>query len=447
MMRSMYSAISGLRVHQTKMDVIGNNIANVNTIGFKASKTTFQEVLTQVIRGAGSPQGGLGGTNPQQIGLGVDIASMNVNHKQGGVQRTEYPLDVMINGNGFFVVTNDTNVQNRYYTRAGAFTTDELGYLVDPNGYKVLGYDEKNAIAPVRVNYSATTPGTATGNKHTDPGTDRQKDISPVQVKGNINFDDEEYSTTIDVFDSLGRVHTISVNFTDKIVGNTTGTNPQAISYRKVQFGEKTTDVVFAKFDAQGNYVGLVKNVTKDATTGVIAETDPNTVIQFSLSNIPGADDIKFTINDSTFKDEKGNPLLTQFSGKSDAKGVRLTGNAAGVLDKFSISDKGQVTAVFTNGETKVISTLMLAAFDNAAGLEKTGNNLFADTINSGTPKLGKAGSGSIGSLVPGAYEMSNVDLSQEFVDMITTQRGFQANSRIITTTDEMLQELVNLKR
>ncbi|AOT68276.1 flagellar hook protein FlgE [Geosporobacter ferrireducens] len=448
MMRSMYSAVSGLRVHQTKMDVIGNNIANVNTVGFKASKVTFQEVFSQVIKGASSPQGGMGGTNPQQIGLGASIASMNVRHTQGASQRTNYPLDVMIDGSGFFVVTDDVNLQNRYYTRAGAFTLDKQGNLLDPNGYKVLGYDENNAIVPIQVNFSATATATATANKYTDTGTppNRLNDISPIQLKGNINPDDTKYSTTIDVFDSLGRVHTVSVNFTDNVVGNTGGSDPQVVSYRKVQFGEDPANVAYVKFDAQGNYVGLVESVAIGAGDAII-ETNPNTTIAFSLKNIPGADDINFTINDSTFQDDNGNALLTQFAAESDAKGVLQVGNSAGVLDDFTISDKGEVVGIFTNGERKVLATLMLADFDNAPGLQKIGNNLFMDTINSGTPKLGRPGSGSLGALAPGTLEMSNVDLSEEFVDMITTQRGFQANSRMITTTDEMLQELVNLKR
>ncbi|MTI57302.1 flagellar hook protein FlgE [Geosporobacter ferrireducens] len=446
MMRSMYSAVSGLRVHQTKMDVIGNNIANVNTVGFKASKVTFQEVFSQVIKGASSPQGGMGGTNPQQIGLGASIASMNVRHTQGAAQRTNYPLDVMIDGSGFFVVTDDVNLQNRYYTRAGAFTLDKQGNLIDPNGYKVLGYDENNAIVPVQVNFSATATATATANRYTANPANPAADKSAIQLKGNINFDDAEYATTIDVFDSLGRVHTVSVTFTDNLVGNTGGTDPQVFSYRKVQFGEDPANVAYVKFDAQGNYVGLVESVAIGAND-LIAETNPNITIGFSLKNIPGADDITFTINDSTFQDDNGNALLTQFAGESDAKGVLMVGNSAGVLDDFTISDKGEVVGIFTNGERKVLATLMLADFDNAPGLQKIGNNLFMDTINSGTPKLGKPGSGSLGALAPGTLEMSNVDLSEEFVDMITTQRGFQANSRMITTTDEMLQELVNLKR
>lgn len=441
MMRSMYSAVSGLRVHQTKMDVIGNNIANVNTVGFKASKVTFQEVFSQVVRGASSPQGGLGGTNPQQIGLGVNIGAINVDHSKGGIQRTDYGLDLMIDGSGFFVVSNDSNLQNRYYTRAGAFSEDKLGYLVDPNGYRVLGYNDKNEIVPVQINKSATTTATATADSYTD-AVDPFNNVSPIQIKGNINYDDAEYNTTIDVFDSLGRVHTVSVSFKDNLPNTTND-----MSYRKVEFNGGP-DNLYVEFDAQGNYLRLVELDATEIASGIIDTANATAATHEVLINgIPGADDIKFTINDSTFIDENGGKLLTQFAGTSDAKGVRLEGNAAGVLDSYTISNTGEVVGIFTNGERKVLATLMLADFDNPAGMLKMGNNLFKDTNNSGDPKLGKPGSGSLGALAPGALEMSNVDLSREFVDMITTQRGFQANSRMISTTDEMLQELVNLKR
>ncbi|SHI80258.1 flagellar hook protein FlgE [Geosporobacter subterraneus DSM 17957] len=448
MMRSMYSGVSGLRVHQTKMDVIGNNIANVNTVGFKGSKVTFQEVFSQTIRGAGSPQGGRGGTNPQQIGLGVNVASINVIHTKGATMTTNVPTDVMIDGSGFFVVTNDVNFQNKFYTRAGSFVEDKLGFIVDPNGFKVLGYNENNEVRPVQINRSATVVGTATGDREINADTPPNPALnkSGIQIKGNINFGDDtydatkdNYSTTVDVFDSLGRVHTIRVDFKDRIDG-------AGVSYRKLTFNGADADPadVYVKFDASGNYIGLFEGSV--AADGTFSETG-SVVGKLTIANIPGANDISFTINDSVFMDDNGKPLLTHFSGASDAKGVSLTGNSAGVLDNWSISSKGEVIGNFTNGERKILATLMLADFDNPSGMQKIGNNLFIETPNSGTAKYGTPASGSLGALNPGALEMSNVDLSQEFTDMITTQRGFQANSRIITTTDEMLQELVNLKR
>ncbi|NLY67146.1 MAG: flagellar hook-basal body complex protein, partial [Tissierellia bacterium] len=168
MMRSMYSAVSGLRVHQTKMDVIGNNIANINTVGYKRQSVTFQEVFSEVIRGASAPQGGRGGTNPQQIGLGVSVGSINTIHTKGAAQRTDNPEDLMIDGEGFFVVSADPNLENRYYTRAGNFTLDRDGNLVTADGYKVLGYridengDLTSEVVPIQVMRSETVAPTAT---------------------------------------------------------------------------------------------------------------------------------------------------------------------------------------------------------------------------------------------------------------------------------------------
>ncbi len=418
MMRSMYSGVSGLRVHQSKMDVIGNNIANVNTVGFKGSKVTFQEVFSQTIKGAGSPQEGRGGTNPQQIGLGVDVASITVYHTKGSTQRTDRPTDLMIDGNGYFILTNDVNAQNRYYTRAGNFSIDKFGYLVAPNGYKVLD----NNMRPIQINKSETKAATKT---------------SKIQIEGNINSGDNKYTTTVDIYDSLGDVHTLNIEFG-------TNTPDGANSYREFVIKDESgtplfggpSDPKYLKFDSSGNFVDIVDDV------GSSTSADGSFTI-----TIPGTDDISLTIDKSVFTQDTGESLLTQYSNTSDAKGVAMNGNTAGTINDFTISANGEVVGIFTNGERKVLSRIGLADFDNPSGLLKVGGNLFIDTPNSGTPKYGAPSEGSFGDLNPGALEMSNVDLSQEFTDMITTQRGFQANSRIITTTDEMLQELVNLKR
>lgn len=439
MMRSMYSGVSGLKVHQTKMDVIGNNISNVNTVGFKASKVTFSEVFSQTVRGASAPNSGLGGTNPQQIGLGANIGSINVIHTKGSAQRTDNPTDLMIDGNGFFVLSNDANGQNRVYTRAGNFNVDKAGNLVAGNGWKVLDGN----MSPVVINKSKTTPAVAT---------------SGIKIKGNINSKDETYSTSVDLYDSLGDVTKYTIDFTENVT-----TNPisgDQFSYRQIEIKDENGDIKFptyvdatnkqpdekayVKFDAKGNAMGLFK-VSIDGATGYATEGGSANGSLEAKSG--GKNPITIAIDESIFKDADNNPLLSQTSQTSDAKGVPNDGLSPGIIESFTISDKGEVVAKYTNGTSETLATLGLADFDNPAGLRKVGSNFFVDTANSGTAKLGTPATGSFGALAPGALEMSNVDLSQEFTDMITTQRGFQANSKVISTSDEILQELVNLKR
>jgi flagellar hook protein FlgE len=445
----MFSGVSSLRAHQLRMDVIGNNIANVNTVGYKSSNVTFSEMYSQTLKGASSSSDSRGGTNPTQVGLGANIAAISVNHTKGSIQRTDVATDLMIDGSGFFVVTNDANAQNKYYTRAGNFTMDEQGFLVTTEGLKVLDVNMK----PIQVNMSDTKNATAT-NK--------------ITINGNINVSDEDYTTTVDLYDSLGDVHTVNVNFLDARLVTTT---PKTIdplkdpkqypatvtvanySYKEfnitnasgVQQVPTLPDRWYAKFNESGEIVDVVSLASPGDADSV------ETVVAGNLlMTVPGAANITIPIDRSIFfanGDETATRIFTQVSKESDAKGVQLNGNSAGSIDTFNISSKGEIIGIYTNGERKVLQIIGLVDFDNPAGLEKIGGNLFRNTPNSGTPKYGMPSTGSFGSITPGALEMSNVDLAAQFTDMITTQRGFQANSRVITTSDEILQELVNLKR
>ncbi len=451
MMRSMYSGVSSLRAHQLKMDVIGNNIANVNTVGFKASSVSFAEMYSQTLKGASSSSTSRGGTNPMQVGLGTTVASISVNQSKGSIQRTDIATDLMIDGSGFFVVTNDANAQNKYYTRAGNFQLDELGYLVTTDGMKVLD----NNMKPIQINMSDTKNATATTN---------------LTINGNLNFGDTNYTTTVDIYDSLGDVHTVNFNFKGDPLVTTTKkvvdpkdpkydpATPGATynySYREITITNDSgtqmvplvaTDHYYAKFNESGEIVDIVTL----GTAGDANSTDTS-VSGTLIMTVPGAADISLPIDRSMFFSNgdvtNGTRIFTQVSKESDAKGVQLNGNSAGSIDTFNISSKGEIIGIYTNGERKVLQILGLVDFDNPAGLEKIGNNLFQNTPNSGTPKYGAPATGSFGAITPGALEMSNVDLAAQFTEMITTQRGFQANSRVITTSDEILQELVNLKR
>ena len=466
MMRSMFSAVSGLKAHQLRMDSIGNNIANVNTVGFKGSRVTFQEVFNQTLRGGSAPQGGRGGTNPQQVGLGVDIAAMDTFHIRGAVERTDYNTDLMINGEGFFIVSDDVNFLNRSYTRAGSFALDEDGNLVTPDGLKLLGYmyDAETgrmgtALKGLQMSKGITFPAlctgvtldidndkipegvTFTGNLNADVkkfvqldtaatppewkdgtivlGTTKLDDITDVDGKSAIARD-----TTFSVYDELGGIHEVRLAFVKTKPNNY---DVYIVDKEGIIAGTPAnTPVHKIEFNTDGNIIsGQDLILTKSAS-----------VAGGLLEN--GSSEFKFKID---FK------KLTQFANESDASATDIRGYKQGALDEFKIDPNGVITGYFTNGEERPVGQLALANFKNPAGLEKTGSNLYRGTPNSGEPMIGMAGTGGRGALNPGALEMSNVDLSREFTNMITTQRGFQANSRIITTSDEMLQELVNMKR
>lgn len=464
MMRSMYAGVSGLQVHQVKMDIIGNNIANVNTVGFKGSKVTFQEVFSQTIKGAGAPQDGRGGTNPLQVGLGVGLSAISVQHTKGSTQITSNPTDIMIDGNGFFVVSTDNDGSNKFYTRAGNFSLDKLGYLVNPSGLKVLGANGK----AVRINKSDTIEAKATTKIELTANLDF--DYDPTEDFGD---DNEIYKTTTDVYDSVGNKSVVTIMFGQKFSTPAGTAEDDVRSYRQVSFsadgattigaldpsGTQTAGTAkYAEFDFQGNFkrfVTLADTEFDDAAAPTSVNVGAGTAVTTSIAgppastvpgaafeiNVAGAAPVEIQINKATFEN------ITHYAQTSDMKATPVDGISAGALDSFAISSSGEVFGTYTNGDRDTIAILGLADFDNAPGLMKIGGNLFTDTPNSGTPKFGVPGTGGFGQLAPGALEMSNVDLSQEFTDMITTQRGFQANSRVITTTDEMLQELVNLKR
>lgn len=474
MMRSMFSGVSGLRAHQLKMDVIGNNIANVNTVGYKSQRATFQEVFNQTIKGAGSPQAGRGGTNPQQIGLGISLASIDTFHIRGAVQRTDNNTDLAINGDGFFILSNSADFLSRTYTRAGNFTLDEYGNLVAPNGYRVLGYmeDEERNPAPdgstvlkgvlegIVISKSKSYPAMATNSATMEGNLDKDlarvpagTDPDPDDIDNYIEYNNltktfevkngvKVRETTTVFYDSLGGQHKVKFTF---IRGLASGTSVGAdnewgviiqnlddMSYFAKDDSTRVSDppqlseiVIPIQFDENGK---ITTGSSNDKATSVILQIPGNGIFE----------DMEVKVDFSS---------LTQFANESTASITNKNGYPQGYLDTFSIGPTGEIYGIFTNGQSRVIGQIALATFKNPAGLEKTSENMYQVTPNSGEPIIGLPGSSGLGALNPGTLEMSNVDLSAEFTEMITTQRGFQANSRIITTSDEMLQELVNLKR
>ncbi len=393
MLRSLFSGISGLRAHQQMMDVTGNNIANVNTTGYKASQTTFQDTLSQLVRGAGGPTTGTGGTNPAQVGLGVRLAGIQSNFSQGAAQNTGRDTDLMIQGDGFFVVSN---AGQDLFTRNGSFSFDSNGSLVTTDGSIVQGWSANSSgvvntnasKGPISLPLSTLLAPKATGN---------------VTVTGNLPADTTSPTpivTSISTYDVQGNPVTLSASFT------------------KVTPNQWTV------------------NLTDGAATG-----GPYT-LNFTNGANPVPAPSPVTVNGVTL-DLSG---MTSYSGLSTVTASTQDGSAAGTIQSFTISPDGTLTGVFSNGLKQTLAQLAIASFGNPAGLEKAGDSTYRTTANSGNAQLGAAGSAGRGVLQQGSLEMSNVDLSQEFTNLVIAERGFQANSRVITTSDEILQDLVNIK-
>jgi len=425
----MFSGVSGLRAHQTRMDVIGNNVANVNTVGFKSGRVTFQEVFSQTLSGAGAPDEALGrgGTNPMQVGLGVGVATIDTMMTRGSTQRTDNPTDLSIEGEGFFIVKGSKNDSYKF-TRAGNFGVDKLGNLVTGSGMYVYGWMNYEKEADGTVNF--LTEEEIQPINIFEGGTIPNKRVIPPQATTNAAFAGnldlgatETISIPFTVYDSLGQAHNYAVKITK-------GTDT----------GEWNYDVVEKVVGPDGKLVELPDKLIEGGTMqfdtfGKLDSADP-TIIEVDYD---GAE--KLVVNLDFSK-------ITSYAGDTSAKATNVNGYTTGEIVTFNIGSDGRITGIYSNGQQMPLGLIAVANFANPAGLQKVGENLFMPTSNSGEfAKAVQPGAEGTGKLSPGTLEMSNVDLSREFTDMIVTQRGFQANSRIITTSDEMLQELVNLKR
>ncbi|MFS8653442.1 MAG: flagellar hook protein FlgE [Limnochordia bacterium] len=511
MMRSLFAGVSALRYHQVRMDVIGNNIANVNTVGYKSSRVTFKDLLSQTLRDASAPQNNRGGTNPFQVGLGVNLGAIHTYHTQGNSQATGVATDLAIEGDGYFILSNGPE---RFYTRAGMFDLDRDGNLVSlTTGLKVLGWvaDQNGVIdtnAPLReivipkgatIDPRATSQIVYTGNLDSrDNGSIvLQESTRQITVDGETyqltfkvtstgNFN--EFQWTVTVTDSSGAVvDSKSGTFATDSSGVPIGTEDVALdidgdSTVNLRRGssldalfEVTSDstdspvtlvgatytpppehvTTIEVFDSLGNTHEVITTFQKvgenrwswtvqspASGSGEIVFDDRGRVVSttgsITIPGLGGAQSVQITPDFSQ---------ITQFGEPATAVANSQDGYGAGVLKSFGIDANGVIVGSFSNGLDRQLGQIALATFANPAGLIKTGETLFKVSSNSGQAVIGAAGTGMRGSINSGALEMSNVDLSQEFTDMIVTQRGFQANSRVITTSDEMLQELVNLKR
>ena len=501
MMRSLFTGVSGLRAHQVRMDVIGNNIANVNTVGFKASRMTFADAISQRIAGATADDAdsGRAGRNPMQIGLGVNIGGIDNLMRQGAAQRTDRPTDLTIQGEGFFILRDETGT---YFTRAG--NIDWNGHRFSIGGMQLMGW---NAIEDTArpgsfiIDQGAVQPlETPPESRFMDP-----QSTTMIDVMGNLNINDRVNGSIVrpvQFYDSIGNLWSADMRFTwhppeghPEAVPGAGIHSTNAVSWWSFDFlpaGQPGMVEIFPGGDRDaGVLVDMLMGMPEDnVLAGSAGTPGPSGLIGFNPENgrvnnflvgaggggatleriemalifsVPTLPPPSIVGDWGTIGDVAGvvtgvdSPAgyntgivrlnmdgLRQHMGENTTlQAFRADGNAPGSLQDISIGGDGVIMARYSNGEMRPLGQIPLAQFLNPPGLERVGDNLWITSANSGQFD----GTGSIGDLMAGTLEMSNVEISNEFTEMITTQRGFQANSRIITTSDEILQETINLKR
>lgn len=450
---SLYSGVSGLTANGNAMSVIGNNIANANTIGFKSSRAIFGDLLSSQVSGSG-------GTS--QVGRGVGLSVVDNIFSQGTFENTETNTDLAVEGSGFFIVSDpSTGNASNNYTRAGAFRFDAEGFLVNPEGYNLMGYEldvDGNTVGdltPIWANTQSFTPAGPTANINLNTNIDSDSTtlgaypaFDVLDPSGTSN-----YATSIQVFDSIGSTHLMTTYFTKNSNQNWEWTT--VTDGGEVNGGTPGQLEIVGKgsleFDASGDLINI--GTAADATSApVLAQlyttagdtsSDPIFPKPTATSFANALDWVNGAVPSQQISIDM---QTTQYASPSVVVSQEQDGYGTGTLVKLSVDEFGNVTGNFSNGTPRNLMRLALAKFTNPNALDKIGNNMYSQSNNSGVPVVGTVGSG-VGSIFTNALELSNVDLAQEFVKMITTQRGFSANSKTITTTDEMLAEVINLKR
>jgi flagellar hook protein FlgE len=432
MLTSLYSGISGLNANSTSMDVIGDNIANLNTTAFKSSRVNFGDVLSQTM---------IGGAGSSQIGRGVAVKSVSTLFTQGSFEATGNALDLAIDGDGLFIVTDGAN---RFFTRAGQFALDKNQKVVNSDGFILQGYqaDENGTVTGTVGDitfFNQQSQPVATTEASLALNLDAREEAQTVAftLDGNgdgVNNDPANYNhcTTVKVYDSLGGSHDVTLYF--------------------CKTGPGTWTAHYVHQDPADDTL-LVEAGTQDLSfdnEGALITDNSGTPINFAFGGgVVSPQAISFDFGTGTGETPAGSGLdgTTQFSSAFSLNQQTQDGYGAGTVSSINIAEDGLITASFTNGRTRTVGQIALARFNDPSSLIKMGGNLYAETYDSGQALVGTPETSGLGRILSHTLEASNVDLAQEFVKLIAAQRAFQANSRIITTTDEMMQELVNIKR
>ena len=457
MMRSLFAGVSGLKNHQTRMDVVGHNISNVNTYGYKTQRVTFQDMLSQTIAGAAKPEENRGGVNPKQVGLGMTIASIDRLFTQGSLQTTGNQTDVAISGDGFFVVADG---DKNYYTRAGNFGIDKDGTFVNPgNGLKVQGWMAVTDVTGEKVVRSSGSvedliipvygkvDARETSNVRYKCNLDARSGIVPPGANERMRAS-AAITTNIDVYDNLGDSHRLTMSFWKNGFNQWTASAAISGSSYPVTLdvpaggGQENQANPSSRVNLRFSPDGKLLAVSDDSSSDELNQGNLVINANYRIEGDPNMRTINLDLGQAGVLSG-----ITQFSSASTTKAVEQDGYAMGYMESFSIDNSGLITGVYTNGTKQAVGQMATAVFTNPQGLIANGENLFEVSNNSGLANIGPAAEAGRGKIVAGSLEMSNVDLSDQFTDMIITQRGFQANSKTITTSDQMLQELLQLKR
>lgn len=420
---SFYASLSGLSANANALSVIGNNLSNLNTIGYKGSSASFQDLFSASL-GASNTQGN---GNPIQIGLGTQLGAINQNFGQGSFQSSSNVTDMALQGPGFF--TLKTKDGGAAYSRAGNFTIDKNGFMVDPSGNSVMGWNRgsngkvstSGLTTPIKLDMAITSPPSPTVNLTTVTNLDAA--AAPTDV----------YSTPVLVYDSLGQSHSVVFKYTKTV-------NPGEWTLGVTTDGGSTVSGFppLIQFDGSGKltlpasgstpvltFSAWNNGATSPATNWNIfhSSTDPNTNITTTVADLSG------------------------FSSASSTATSTQDGFGSGTVRSMIVDQSGTIIGTFTNGQTIPMAQVAISTFANTSGLAKQGNNTWGTTLSSGLASVGAANEAGRASVLGGNLELSNVDVAEEFTRLIINQRGYQANSRVVTTADSLLQETLNLIR
>lgn len=431
MLQALLAGVASIKAQQSRMNVIGNNLANVNTTAYKTDDLSFDSIISQTLSSGTAPSATMGGTNPIQYGLGVTVGATSTNTGQGSLNATNVPSDLAIQGNGYFAVSDGKKIS---YTRDGGFDVDANGYLVQRStGQRLLGW-------------SADSTGKIDTTQQLAPGSSLQiplgtavssEPTANLALAGNLNAaasNTDSWSTQMSVYDSLGAANTLTIVFNNHQVPPPAGSPPGATS---------SWDWTAYEGSASGPVVGSSSTAGNsplyfDATGKSVAGLPAGTYNQIIVPGNNGSNATQINLKIDG---------ISQLDATSSVALSTQDGVAPGTLESYSIGQDGIITGSFANGLTKPLGEIAVNTFANPAGLLSTGQNLYATSVNSGNAVSSPSGTAAAGTISAGFLEQSNVDIGTEFTNLIITQRGFQANTKIVTTVDQMLQDLVNMKQ